>query len=90
MRRNFLKMVFVAVVVMVIGTYVFNAQKSEGLSDVALANVEALANGESSGTTTWMCEDTTDNCYAKCGICGTTIGPSKGRISGYHTCSIGK
>ena len=64
--------------------------KQTGQSDFFLRNVEALANGESSATTTWMCEDETDNCYAKCGICSTTIGPSKGRITGYHTCSIGK
>ena len=52
MRRNFLKMAFVAVIVTVIGTYVFNAQKSEGLSDVALANVEALAGGDDGN---WYC-----------------------------------
>ena len=32
---------------MVSGINVFNAQKTEALSDVALANVEALAEGES-------------------------------------------
>ena len=33
-------------IVLVSGIKVFNAQKSETLSDVALANVEALADGE--------------------------------------------
>ena len=60
MRRNFLKMAFVAVIVTVIGTYVFNAQKSEGLSDVALANVEALAGGDDGN---WYCVGDVDICY---------------------------
>ena len=88
--KTLLKVAFVVAIAIAGGISVFNVLPPEVQSDISLANVEALANGESSGTTTWMCEDTTDNCYAKCGICGTTIGPSKGRISGYHTCSIGK
>ena len=77
MRRNFLKMVFVAVVVMVIGTYVFNAQKSEGLSDVALANVEALANGDDGN---WYCVGDVGPCYED----------EKGAIYGeYHTIDQG-
>ena len=36
----------VAVVALVGGINVFNAQKSESLSDIALANVEALADDE--------------------------------------------
>ena len=41
-----MKYVFVAAIAMMAGINVFNAQKTEGLSDVALVNVEALANGE--------------------------------------------
>ena len=45
-----LKVAFVAAIVMVSGINVFNAQKTEIMSDIAMANVEALASdGESSG-----------------------------------------
>ena len=43
MKKNMFKVAFVAAIAMVSGINVFNAQKSELLSDVALANVEALA-----------------------------------------------
>ena len=46
MRSKFIKVAFVAAVALVSGINVFNAQQSEPLSDVALANVEALADGE--------------------------------------------
>ena len=43
MKTNLLKVAFVAAIAMVSGINVFNAQKSETLSDIALVNVEALA-----------------------------------------------
>ena len=43
MKKNILKVAFVAAIVMATGIQVFNAQKSEALSEVAMANVEALA-----------------------------------------------
>ena len=46
MRKNILKIAFVAAIAMVSGINVFNAQKSNVLSDIALANVEALAESE--------------------------------------------
>ena len=46
MKKNLIKSVFVVAFVMLAGINVFNAQKSVVLSDVAMANVEALANGE--------------------------------------------
>lgn len=46
MKRRIVKIVFVAVLAMVGGINAFNAQKSETLSDVGLANVEALAQSE--------------------------------------------
>ena len=49
MKRKILKIAFVATVAMVSGINVFNAQKTETLSDIALANVEALANDEGTG-----------------------------------------
>lgn len=48
MKIKFVKVAFVAAVVLVSDINVFNAQKSGTLSDVALANVEALADTESS------------------------------------------
>ena len=41
-----MKIAFVTAVALVSGINVFNAQKSNVLSDIALANVEALANDE--------------------------------------------
>ena len=46
MKSKFLKIAFVIAITMVAGINVFNAQKSEALSDVGLANVEALASME--------------------------------------------
>ena len=46
MKKNILKVAFVAAIALVSGINVFNFQKTENLSDVALANVEALANME--------------------------------------------
>jgi hypothetical protein len=46
MKSNFTKVAFAIAVVMLGGTNVYNAQKCETLSDVALVNVEALADDE--------------------------------------------
>lgn len=46
MNKNVLKVAFVAAIAMVGGINVFNAQKTNNLSDIALANVEALAGSE--------------------------------------------
>lgn len=46
MKKNILKVAFVVAIALVSGINVFNSQKTENLSDVALANVEALANME--------------------------------------------
>lgn len=46
MYKKVLKATFVAAIAMVAGINVFNAQKPTVLSDVAMANVEALANNE--------------------------------------------
>ena len=43
MKKNILKVAFVVAIAMVTGIQVFNAQKTETLSDVTKANVEALA-----------------------------------------------
>ena len=46
MKKNILKIAFVVAIAIVSGINVFNAQKSNVLSDIALANVEALADYE--------------------------------------------
>ena len=50
MNKKYVKVALVAVVALVGGINVFNAQKSESMSDIALANVEALAETENSYT----------------------------------------
>ena len=85
MKTKILKYVFVVAIAMVGGINVFNAQKSEPLSDVALANVEALAQSETN--TTWMCSGFWGDCYAICGACKTQVGPSNGQISGSYSCN---
>ena len=46
MNKKHIKVTLVAVVALISGINVFNAQKSESLSGMALENVEALAQGE--------------------------------------------
>ena len=46
MNKKYAKATLIAVVALISGINVFNAQKSESLSDIALANVEALAEEE--------------------------------------------
>ena len=46
MKKNIVKIALVAVVGLIAGINVFNAQKTDVLSDVAMANVEALAQME--------------------------------------------
>ena len=46
MKRKVMTTAFVVAIAVVSGINVFNAQKTEVLSDVALANVEALADDE--------------------------------------------
>lgn len=87
MRIIFIKVAFVIAVALISAVNVFNVQKSETLSDVALANVEALASGESSSETTWICNGSIGSCGAECGVCGTKISPSVGQLSGYHKCN---
>lgn len=61
MRKNIVKVAFVAAIVMVCGVCFMNSQKSEALSEVALANVEALADKTPSSSVTCV-EDKGDTC----------------------------
>ena len=63
MKKNILKAILVAAFALIAGFNVYNAQKSDVMSDLALANVEALADineTDSSGQTLYCCgnEDT--------------------------------
>ena len=49
MNKKYVKATLVAVVALISGINVFNAQESEPLSDIVLANVEALASGSEGG-----------------------------------------
>lgn len=60
MNKSFLKVAMVAVVAAVAGISVYTSQKADAMSDIALANVEALANGESGGGVV--------SCYCKTNI----------------------
>ena len=50
MNKKVLKVAFVAAIALVSGINVFNAQKSDTLSDIVLTNVEALADDENPGS----------------------------------------
>lgn len=54
MNKKVLKVAFVAAIALVSGINVFNAQKSVPLSDIAMANVEALA-GDENGKDVYCC-----------------------------------
>lgn len=56
MNKKVMKVAFIAAIAMVTGINVFNAQQSEPLSDVVMANVEALAEGETQDQYgSWSC-----------------------------------
>lgn len=61
MRKNILKVAFVAAIAMATGIQVFNAQKTEVLSEVAMANVEALAADKPEIWIGTPCMETPDN-----------------------------
>lgn len=65
MKRNILKAAFVAAFAMIAGYGVYNSQKDVVLSDVALANVEALARGEGNNDCPNGCLDNGNGCYCR-------------------------
>ena len=75
------KVALVAVVGLIAGINMLNAQKSDVLSDVAMANVEALAQVQNSGSTiTGNCFGNMfldDECHVLCWVCGTTWYPEE-------------
>ena len=73
MKKKFIRATFVTAIAMACGINVFNAQKSETLSDVALANVEALADGEMQPT----------NCPGGRHLCAWINNPIDGSVTYY-------
>lgn len=79
MKNRMMKYVSVIAITMMAGINVFNAQKTEGLSDLALANVEALAINEWIPEKGWECfqnlyDDTSQDFFfvvIYCGDCGS-------------------
>ena len=63
MIKKVLKVAFVVAIAMVVGINVYNAQKTEVLSDVAMANVEALADNEVNPLCPNGCLDNGPGCY---------------------------
>ena len=61
MKKNILKITFAAALAVVAGVTAYQAQDKEALSDLALANVEALARMEGGSSNTGPSEET--KCY---------------------------
>ena len=53
MKKNIFKITLVAAIAMVCGTCFLNSQKHEALSDIALANVEVLADKNYTSVHSW-------------------------------------
>ena len=63
MKNNMIKVAFVAAIALACGINVFNSQKSETLSEVALSNVEALANPDVNPLCSNGCLDDGKGCF---------------------------
>lgn len=72
MRKKLFAAMFVAVVAVVASYNVYQSQNTNTLSDLALANVEALAGGEWGGndcfmdTFTWQCTPWASGSHCYC------------------------
>ncbi|MBR4924045.1 MAG: hypothetical protein IKY99_10600 [Bacteroidaceae bacterium] len=58
MKKNFIKLMLVAMVVVASGVNIYNSQKESGMSDVVLANIDALADHEWDPVNGWVCYST--------------------------------
>jgi len=58
MKQHILKATLVAAFALIAGMNVYNARKPETMSDLALANVEALASSEDGKYHFWCCGNT--------------------------------
>lgn len=64
--KKFVKLAFVAAFAAIAGYGVYTSQKSVSVSDLMLANVEALADSELSNS------NCTASWYKECCVCGTS------------------
>ena len=62
MKKNILKATLVAAFALVAGFNVYNSQKSDVMSELALANVEALANDDENPMCENGCVDNGNGC----------------------------
>ena len=85
MKKNMMKAALVAVVGLIAGINVFNAQKSDVMSDVAMANVEALADNEL--TSDFECNGLLGICSLNCEDCGFSWWAIGSAPKGTHQCS---
>ena len=69
MKKNILKATLVVAFALIAGMNVYNAQQSDIMSDLVLANVEALASGEgsSSDCETYCTSDSRYDCIISWG-----------------------
>ena len=67
MKKNILKVTLVAAIALFAGYNVYSSQKTVEMSDLALANVEALAQDENSGSSCFY------RITYRCGIVDYTI-----------------
>ena len=65
MKKNILKTTLVAAFALLAGYNVYNSQKAEGMSELALANVKALANANES--------DDQDDCMSASDLCSILV-----------------
>lgn len=83
MRKNILKATFVAALAVFAGYNVYQKQDSNILSDLTLANVEAIASNESSGTNYNLCYSQSKvvkgRTYYDCGNCTKKIYDERGK-----------
>ena len=85
MKKKILKATFVVIVGLIGGINVYNAQKTEVLSDVAMANVEALAQTENPNSTIigecWRSYVVIEECYVECSKCGKKWYPEESELN---------
>ena len=69
MKKNILKVTLVAAFALIAGFNVYNSQKSDAMSELALANVEALASEEGGGNHITCYSGSGSSFLCKCSTC---------------------
>ena len=69
MKKNILKATLVAAFALIAGYNVYSSQKAEGMSELALANVEALASEEGGGNHITCYSGSGSSFLCKCSTC---------------------